>query len=112
MATRAAGPELLPPVVQPRSQGFWTGPVALVKDKGDMEKFSQVAEPAIVAPDWRRRWTTMASMVGMCGLEDPVMSSGKVPPVSGTPARETLSLSAMVRPVNRVSTGSGDLISV
>lgn len=41
-----------------------------------------------------------------------MINSGNVPPVSGTPAREMLSLSATVTPDNRVSTGTGDLISV
>ena len=73
----------------PRFQGLCTGPAVLVCDPPDRQKFSQWALPAMVPPACRMRVTMVASISGV------YPSMIDEPFIIGTPARQTVSLSAI-----------------
>ena len=71
-----------------------TGPVALVWLPPEKQKYSQCVLPIMVPPASRMRVTMVASVVGT------YPSSVEAPFIIGTPARLTLSFSAMVLPAS------------
>jgi len=70
-------------------RGFCTGPAALVWLPPEKQKYSQWTLPRIVPPASSMRVTMVASTSGT------YPSSVEAPFIIGTPARHTLSLSAM-----------------
>ena len=73
-------------------RGFCTGPAALVWLPPEKQKYSQWTLPRIVPPASSMRVTMVASTSGT------YPSSVEAPFIIGTPARHTLSLSAMRLP--------------
>src|SRR3954467_12442260 len=74
--------------------GLWTGPVALVWLPPEKQKYSQWVLPTMVPPASRIRVTMVASRSGV------YPSSVEEPFIIGTPARQTVSLSAIVLPAS------------
>src|SRR5690554_3576348 len=93
-ATNAALPLLDPPVVWPGARGLSTGPVLAVALLVAKHRYSQTDLPAISAPASSMRVTMVASVSGT------KPSSTEAPLVSGTPATNTLSLTAMRFPLS------------
>jgi len=110
------GDDSCTPITTPTSripfQPLYTGPLALVKLNGLIEKCSQFADPRSVAPEVRTRDTTVASISGTGQIFLPVRISGKVPAVKGTPAMETLSFTTIVLPLSPASCSSLLMIDV
>src|SRR6266852_5652982 len=93
-ATTAALPDDEPPAEYPILRGLWTGPAALVWLPPEKQKYSQWTLPAMVPPASRMRVTMVASTSGT------YPSRVDAPFIMGTPARQTLSLSATLLPAS------------
>src|SRR5665213_469252 len=91
-ATSAALPLEEPPVVRERSCGLSTNPVSAVWLPKLIQKLSQTDLPAISAPAFRSRATTVASVSGI----NPSITFE--PFIRGRPATQTLSLTAIFLP--------------
>src|SRR4029450_6423980 len=91
-ATTAALPDDEPPAEYPRLRGVCTGPGALVWLPPEKQKYSQCTLPAMVPPASRIRVTIVASTSGTSPSRE------EAPFIIGTPARHTLSLSAIRLP--------------
>src|ERR1700677_561758 len=94
VATTTPLPEDDPPDEYPILWGLWTGPVALVWLPPEKQKYSQCVLPIMVPPASRMRVTMVASVGGT------YPSSVEAPFIIGTPARLTLSFSAIVLPAS------------
>src|SRR3954451_5140812 len=92
VATTTPLPDDEPPAEKPILCGLCTGPVALVWLPPEKQKYSQCVFPMMVPPASRMRVTMVASVSGM------KPSSVEAPFIIGTPARQTLSFSAIVLP--------------
>ena len=90
--TKAADPDDDPFAIRVLSWGFSTGPVTEVKLPPSQHKFSQTALPTMCPPASNIRDTTVASISGT------KPSSNREPFIKGTPATQTLSLTANVFP--------------
>src|SRR5437867_12198633 len=93
-ATAAALPDDDPPAEYPIFRGLCTGPAELVWLPPEKQKYSQCVLPTMVPPASRIRVTMVASTSGV------YPSSVEAPFIIGTPARLTLSFSAIFLPAS------------